>query len=239
MSKLVCVRTLVLDVDDTLFPEREYVRSGFAAAGNWVRQQYGVDGFYAEAWRRFESGSRARIFNDTLGAMGLLVADSTVHALVEVYREHQPVIALYPDAIAFLDWAKNDFLFAVITDGYARVQRRKLRALGLDKWAPYVVVTDELGPGFWKPHSKAFELVMERFGGAAESFLYVGDNPKKDFLAPKRLGWRTVRVRRAHGEHEDYVATTMEEAELTVTNLLALRDLLAPDSSGEAIEERH
>ncbi len=31
----------------------------------------------------------------------------------------------------------------------------------------------------------------------------MADNPAKDFVAPHRLGWRTVRVRRAGGLHAE------------------------------------
>jgi hypothetical protein len=38
-------------------------------------------------------------------------------------------------------------------------------------------------------------VVMSQFGCHPESRVYVGDNPSKDFQAPRTLGWNTVRLR--------------------------------------------
>ena len=40
MSDLV----LVFDLDDTLYPEREFALSGFRAAGRWAAAELGVEG---------------------------------------------------------------------------------------------------------------------------------------------------------------------------------------------------
>ena len=42
---------------------------------------------------------------------------------------------------------------------------------------------------------------------------YLGDNPRKDFTAPRRLGWRTARVRRAEGEHASVAGSGGAEVE--------------------------
>lgn len=226
MGEPLRIRTLVLDLDDTLYPERDYVRSGFRAADGWMRGQQAREGFFAAAWTLFEAGRRGRIFDEALSLLGVPQAAALVPQLVDVYRAHEPEIALFPDAVALLDWAAGRHALAIVTDGHAAVQRRKLRALGLEARVPEIVVTDELGRDCWKPHPAAFEMVMRRFGGAPGGFIYIGDNPRKDFLAPKRLGWRTARVRRPGTEHSDYAATAAEEAEFTVADLQDLRGLL-------------
>ena len=51
---------LVFDLDDTLYLERDFARSGFAAAGDWLQQELGIGGFAETGWRIFEAGDRAR-----------------------------------------------------------------------------------------------------------------------------------------------------------------------------------
>jgi putative hydrolase of the HAD superfamily len=63
------------------------------------------------------------------------------------------------------------------------------------------VLTDILGNGFRNPHKAAFEYVTSCV--EAKQFVYVADNPVKDFTAPKQLGWITVRVRRPGVLHYD------------------------------------
>lgn len=226
MSKYWPIHTLVFDLDDTLYLEREFVRSGFAVIDSWVNERFQRNGFFAAAWRCFEQGKRGRIFDEALAELEVPNARELVPEMIAVYRGHEPQIQLCPDARDILDWAAGRFHLAIITDGYAAVQRRKLQALGLEGRDIFSVVTDELGRDCWKPSPLGFRRVMERFGGEAFEFAYVADNPRKDFLAPKALGWRTIRIRRSSGEHCAYTASSEEEAEMTVGDLSSLRDLL-------------
>jgi len=49
---------VVLDMDDTLFLERDYVLSGFAAVDAVVAKEHGLKGFSESAWRLFCAGVR-------------------------------------------------------------------------------------------------------------------------------------------------------------------------------------
>lgn len=55
------IHTIVLDLDDTLYPERDYVLSGFQAADAWVKARYDVGGFADRAlalfWRESVAAS--------------------------------------------------------------------------------------------------------------------------------------------------------------------------------------
>jgi putative hydrolase of the HAD superfamily len=117
-----------------------------------------------------------------------------VSDLVKAYREHIPDISLAPDAETFLRRLAVP-VFA-LTDGPLASQRKKAHALGLDRWVAHVVFTAEHGPGFHKPSPAGFELIQSLNGDAPASHVYVADNPAKDFLGPRHLGWQTVRIRR-------------------------------------------
>ena len=115
-----------------------------------------------------------------------------------------------------------------MTDGYADVQERKIEALGLAQRIGCRILTDVLGRSFWKPSAEGFHRVMAVLPGSAEGFVYVADNPRKDFIAPRALGWRTARIRRAGGEHERYVASAAESADCELGFLTELRNFLIP-----------
>lgn len=40
------IKVVVFDLDDTLFPEHEFVLSGFRVVSNWVTTQYSITGFF-------------------------------------------------------------------------------------------------------------------------------------------------------------------------------------------------
>lgn len=195
-------RVVVFDLDDTLYLERDYVRSGFAAAGQWAAQHHGITGLSAAAWSKFEQGRRGDIFDSALAALGVAGVPGLIPGLVRAYRRHRPAIALAPDAAAWLADIPPDTALALVTDGPASSQSNKIAALGLATrgFAP-MVLTARIGRGFGKPHPRAFELVRDSFGLPAARYTYVADNPRKDFLAPRRMGWRTVQVARPERLH--------------------------------------
>lgn len=191
---------VVVDIDDTLYLERDYVRSGFEAVGQWLAAEHGRDHAATELWAGFLAGVRGDAFNRVLRAGGLDPGAELVAAAVETYRNHRPTIELAPDARRFLD-GLGSRRSAVITDGPRSSQRAKAEALGLFDLVDLVVITDELGPGGAKPSPVAYRLVEERFGAAPTGCWYLADNPAKDFVSPLARGWSAVRVRRPDSLH--------------------------------------
>lgn len=193
--------TVVFDIDDTLYLERDYVLSGFDAVGAWAAEHLGVPDFSARAQASFQAGVRGRIFDDVLTAAGTTFTEEHIAAMVACYRSHRPAITMLPDARQAVAALRPQVRLAVVTDGPELSQLGKAEALGLAEWAAPIVLTAQLGDGFGKPHPRAFEVVQAATGGRGPQCVYVSDNPAKDFAGPKRLGWRTVRVRRSGGLH--------------------------------------
>lgn len=210
----------VLDLDDTLYPERDYVRSGFSAVDALVTERLDLQGFGDACWQAFRRGERRRIFDDVLQSMPGSANRGLVAELVQVYRLHEPRIKLYPDARRFIAGAhKLGRPLALITDGPRQSQWAKIDALKLrEKFSP-IVVTDDLGPGKSKPHPASFELVEQTLGRGLQ-YVYIADNPNKDFLAPNRLGWMSIRIQRSGSLHGQAIAPSPEHAaQHTVTSL--------------------
>ncbi len=210
-AALGAVRVLVLDVDDTLYLERDYVRSGFEAVAAFLDEPR----FATVAWGLFCDGVRGDTFDRTLAVLDLPRA-AHVEELVACYRDHAPVIALADDAVRLLDAARGaGMALAAVTDGPLSSQQAKVAALGLAAWGVDVVCTASYGPGFGKPHPRAFTDIASRVGRVDPSaFVYVADNPTKDFAAPADLGWATVRVRRVGSLHEDVASRSTVDAEV-------------------------
>lgn len=192
---------IVFDLDDTLYLEVDFVRSGYAAVGAWLRERLGITDFAARAQAAFDGGVRTRVFNEVLAQLGLGDDQQLVDGAVEHYREHHPTIELAPDARRYLlDSAPQSL--ALLSDGYAVTQANKVAALGLDcgMFDP-LVLTGAWGRDYWKPHPRGFELIEQHFGRAPRDYVYVADNPAKDFIAPRSLGWRTVQIERPARVH--------------------------------------
>src|SRR5262249_54137662 len=151
----------VFDLDDTLYIERDFVRSGFAAVDRWVSDRFAVAGFFDRAWALFEAGRRGDIFDRALSALMIQVSPELVRHLVDIYRDHTPSIQLAADAEEALADLCPRRRAALLTDGFGNTQARKVAALGLGERLRPIIYTDDLGVGMWKPHPQGF-LAIQR-----------------------------------------------------------------------------
>jgi putative hydrolase of the HAD superfamily len=213
---------IAFDLDDTLYLERDFVRSGFIAVDRWVCDRFAVTGFFDTAWILFEAGRRGDIFDRALAALEIQAGPELIRHLVNIYRDHTPSIHLATDAEEALADLCARRRTALVTDGYWNTQARKVAALGLVGRLKQIVYTDQLGRSKWKPHPEGFLAIQNEFGLAAQEFVYVADNPQKDFIAPRHLGWKTVRVRRPEGQYARLSAEPSLGPDYTVMSLREL-----------------
>src|SRR5258706_238874 len=120
------VRVVVLDLDDTLYSERQYAFSGFAAVGRYLERTRGVVGLGNSAASLFARGLRNRVYDLALESLGIVAERGLVSELVEVHRLHSPVIALAPDAERLIRRVQGrGLLLALVSDGWIRTQELK------------------------------------------------------------------------------------------------------------------
>ena len=175
----------VFDLDDTLYPEKDYVRSGFCAVAGIFPQ---VPDMADRLWSVFLKGIPA--IDEVLAEYGLSEHKDTA---LMAYRAHRPVISMYPEAVKLLRALKHTKKLGLITDGRPDGQRAKIDALGLYDIFDEIIITDELGgQEYRKPSPKAYELMQERMGVPYERMAYIGDNIKKDFISPENLGMQSI-----------------------------------------------
>ena len=188
------LRAVIFDLDDTLYSEREYVKSGFAAVAEILPE---INNAGERLYSLFELGKNA--IDELLISEGLY-SEKMKEKCLEAYRSHAPKIHLYGGVHELLLALRQEgYMLGIITDGRPDGQRAKIRALGLEPLLDEIIVTDELGGAeYRKPCDKAFRLMREKIsallGGeiAFGETCYVGDNTSKDFIAPDSLGMRSV-----------------------------------------------
>jgi putative hydrolase of the HAD superfamily len=204
---------IILDLDDTLYLEREYVQSGFAHVGEVIRLRFGIADFGERCMELFESGVRGRIFDIVAEEIGITDRIDSL-ALRDMYRSHKPKISLCPDSETSLQrWINKTKLF-LITDGPSVSQRMKIDALGIRSMFEHVIITDEYGREFWKPAEFAYKWIVEENHLNPRRILAIGDNPDKDFVVPLKFGMTAVRIRRKGGLHFDKKTEQSEVLEI-------------------------
>lgn len=197
VANVAPLEAVLFDLDNTLYPEESFVRSGFQAAANCLAKHLGSAG-EPIARRMFEIlqiQGRGRVF-DTLAQEMSLNSEVWTKTLLLAYRSHRPNIALFPEVADLLQTLKRRGVrLGLVTDGAASVQRQKIAALGLERFMDAIVCTDELGAGCAKPSPVSFQVALALLGVAPDRAAYVGDDPGKDFAGPNRLGMRSVCIR--------------------------------------------
>lgn len=161
---------IIFDLDDTLYSEIDYVKSGF---------KFISDGKYDELINSFNKGQKAID----------VVFPSDKESKLRQYREHFPSISLYPGVKDMLLRIKqNNKKIGLITDGRPEGQRNKIKALEIEDLFDYIIITDELGGiEYRKPCPLSFQKMKERFDIDYSRMVYIGDNINKDSISPKKL----------------------------------------------------
>lgn len=179
------LKGIIFDLDDTLYSEKEYVKTGFEKIGQFLN-----DGEAAEQlWKFFQDGRPA--IDSYLNLVG---RNDLKDKCLEIYRNQKPKIQLYPGVVELINsLIRRGIKVGIITDGRVEGQKNKIEALGLDKIIEDIIITDELGGmQFRKPNDIAFRIMQCRWRLPYEQIAYIGDNVLKDFQAPKQLGMREI-----------------------------------------------
>jgi putative hydrolase of the HAD superfamily len=216
---------LAFDLDDTLFDELSYVRSGFRAVAQWAGDRFGWNPVTSAdtLWRTLQQSGRGQVFNHWLAAQAVEPTAARVRECVRVYRHHHPDITLWPEADALLTRLQA-YPRYLVTDGHRVVQALKVEALGLRPRMRHVYITHRYGLAHAKPSLHCFELMRRRERCSWKELIYVGDNPVKDFVNLNRAGAKTVRV--LTGQHRDRPAAPGYEAQHVIASLDELPALI-------------
>ncbi|EFB34507.1 HAD family hydrolase [Segatella copri] len=212
MTRVIC-----FDLDDTLCKEIDCLKSAFREIAEYSAEHcHGCSvpvavlahKAYDVMIAAYQEGQNAfDVLNSFLG-LDLPIAD-----YLYIYRNHKPKIALCEDVDRTLDALKAEGVrIGLITDGRSVQQRNKIKALGLGRWIENadIVVSEEFGSE--KPALANYEYFMKRYP-ECHDFTYVGDNPRKDFIAPNSLGWMTICLKDdGRNIHRQEFSTVKEEA---------------------------
>ena len=177
-------QVIVFDLDDTLFQEVDFLKSAYRKISKELEAKAGQN-IYDEMFRLWENGEST--FDVIKERYSLSMS---IEEMVELYRFHTPDIKCNEGVENVLNYLfEQQIPIGLITDGRSKSQRNKLEALGITKYFEHIVISEEIGNE--KPCASNFSFFEDAYPGYSH-FTYIGDNTKKDFVAPNQLGWRTI-----------------------------------------------
>lgn len=184
---------IIFDLDDTLYEELTYVRSGISAVAAFLEPYLNIskDQINTELNLLLLS-QRHHLFDRYLLEKGMS-NKKMIQNCIRIYRNHSPSITLFSSAEACLMRLAKYPLY-LVTDGNHLVQRKKATALGLDKYFRKCFYTYAYGHHRMKPSTYCFEKICQIEKTNPNSVFYIADNPHKDFVGIKTLGFQTIQV---------------------------------------------
>jgi putative hydrolase of the HAD superfamily len=236
------IAAVLFDLDDTLYPERQFVDGGFRAVARFLAERTARSerALADRLWALHERDGRSRLFDTLLAELGIDHDPDLVLACVLVYRTHRTALEPFPGVEAILeDLRSAGVRTGVLSDGLSAVQRRKLAGLrAVADRLDVVVMTDELGSGHAKPSPVPFRVACRILEVPPSQTIYVGNDPRKDFRGARDAGLYTIRLGRLpdEGGTRDIEVGAAEDADLTVDSFRALSAILG--GSRTAIDDR-
>jgi putative hydrolase of the HAD superfamily len=211
----------VFDLDDTLYDEITYVKSGFMEVAK-VYMPENPHVMFEKMIEILERDGRGKVFDNALKHFGF-TSKKDVKKALGIYRSHMPKICLNEDAREILSHYKNTPLY-IVTDGNKLVQERKVKALGLEKFVKKAFITHRYGTIHAKPSPYCFEKIALLEGVKNEEIVYIADNVNKDFIGIKKLGFQSVRI--SQGMFKEVQKPAEYHANVTIDSLKELKKLL-------------
>jgi putative hydrolase of the HAD superfamily len=195
-------RAIVFDLDDTLYPYRAFVRSGFRAVACRLAAERGIKAtaVLRVLRRAMAAGARGQELQALFARFDLPV--SMMASLVDVIREHTPALRLPRESAEVLRTLRPRWRVGVLTNGEPRIQQRKIAALGIADLVDAVMVATECGDGSGKPAPAAFHTALDRLKVTPASTVFVGDDVRIDIEGAAAVGMKTIHVMSYFGRDE-------------------------------------
>jgi len=218
-------KVIVFDMDDTLYDEYDFVKSGFNVVAEYLSSQYQLDKqeMYNWMWEAVLENGRGAIFDNLLKKYDLH-SKTLVRKCISLYRLHKPRIHLPKNSEEVLKELSKKYSLYLVTDGNKIVQQNKVTALNLEKYMKKCYITYRYGRKHSKPSPYCFHLIEKKEKVDSSQIVYIGDNPTKDFVGIKSSGFRTIRI--MTGQHKKIEMPVEYEAEIRINCITELFEAL-------------
>lgn len=212
------IRTITLDLDDTLWEIHPVIRRAEARLYEWLGEHYpritelfdtaDMMRLRSEVVVEFDDRAHDLTFlrRTVLTRMGEAAGygDDHVDAAFEVFDEVRNDVTLFPEARPALAALRQRFVLIAVTNGNANLEKIGIRDLFDD-------VVSAATAGAAKPARPIFDAAVRAGGASAAQTLHVGDHPLYDVHGARDAGLRAVWVNRNGDEWPDeYEAPDIE-----------------------------
>jgi putative hydrolase of the HAD superfamily len=206
------IRTITLDLDDTLWPIHPVIMRAEQALYAWLGAHYPritarfserdllqqrvdvVDEFPDK--RHDFTFMRRKVLARVAEAVGY--GADYVDEAMDIFLAHRNDVEMFPEVRPALEQLGQQYTVVAVTNGNASLERIGIRDL-------FDGVVSASSAGAAKPDQRIFDVAVEVGGAAAHETLHVGDHPECDVDGANNAGLRTAWVNRDGTEWPDHL----------------------------------
>ena len=153
---------LLVDLDDTIYLERDYVLSVYRSIADLLTPKYAEQSYQYLEYEFFKYGRRELL--DRWRRIYQLPLE--INELIDIYRSTTPAITLDPDTRTILEKLTAVHTTILVTDGSPIVQHKKIEALGLSSLFDHLFICQE--HGLTKPDKSLLLKLLNQYGAMRE-----------------------------------------------------------------------
>lgn len=197
------IRTITLDLDDTLWEIHPVIKRAEQRLYAWLAEYYPrITAMYEPSKMREIRSQIIAEFADqahdltfvrrtVLGRVGVAAGYDTsfIDDAFDVFNAVRNDVDIFPEVIPTLEALGKRFVLIAVTNGNAN-----LESIGIEHLFDDVVTAVQAGAA--KPARQVFDLAVQVGGASREQTLHVGDHPEYDVDGARKAGLRTAWVNR-------------------------------------------
>lgn len=187
-SRFTKYKLIIFDLDDTLYPERDYLFAAYDSIAKLVADRSGSnERVYSEYLKNtFINGGRSNLFDSFIHEFNLSNTVS-IQEMLLILRTNSCELSLYRKAKDLLDYLqKESVMFVIFTNGNLTQQRNKIACLKLKENYPSVDVY-YAAEYESKPSPVGIYAILRDYNVDSKKALVVGDSAT-DHGAAKAAG---------------------------------------------------
>ena len=186
---------LAFDLDGTLYDEYDFIKQAYLPVSETMASKQDREKMYEMLCRLWLiHGSSANIFQMAYENLYDRSMDKRLLSdCIDSFRKTDINLKLSDRTSGILDLCK-DVPKVIITDGNSQLQRKKIKALGLDRWfrEEDIFVSGDYGKDAYKPNPYMGDLVKKRL--KTDKILYFGDRKiDEEFAENAGFAFRMVK----------------------------------------------
>ncbi len=115
---------------------------------------------------------------------------SSDELIVQCANELHQHISENKETLLILKRLKKQYKIVIGTNGGTHNQTNKLKAAGISAYVDHVYISESIG--YKKPNTNFYKHIQDNLNCLSSEIIMIGDHYEQDFLAPKKLGWKSV-----------------------------------------------